>query len=118
MENHLQLFLETVSIQDKDAFLDRHRYSALQKVTHFKTKQWQNEKKAVLFLWEQPLFDRLRKNKVSAQEFMRMLPHLQVVEKAPGEIVFNDYEHVHIVLNGRILLRFHEEDPLEFQYIA
>ena len=32
--------------------------------------------------------------------------------------MFNDYEHVHIVINGRVLLRYHEEDPLEFQYIA
>lgn len=47
-----------------------------------------------------------------------MLPLLEVVEKSHGDIIFNDYEHVHIVINGRVLLRYHEEDPLEFQYIA
>ena len=47
-----------------------------------------------------------------------MLPKLEVVEKSLGDIVFNDYVHVHIVINGRVLLRYHEEDPLEYQYIA
>ena len=45
---------------------------------------------------------------------MDMLPHLKVIEKNCGDIVFNDYEHLHIVINGRVLLRYHEEDPLEF----
>ena len=47
-----------------------------------------------------------------------MLPHLHLVEKTAGDIVFNDDRNVHIVLNGRVLLRYHEEDPLEYQYIA
>ena len=47
-----------------------------------------------------------------------MLPHLQLIEKKRGQIVFLDFQHVFIVLNGRIVLRYHEEDPLEYQFIA
>ena len=34
------------------------------------------------------------------------------------QIVFGNPQFVHIVINGRIVLRYHEEDPLDFQYIA
>jgi hypothetical protein len=48
-----------------------------------------------------------------------MLPHLIVVEKKKGDLIFNDSgEHVHIIINGRVVLRYHEEDPLEYQYLA
>ena len=47
-----------------------------------------------------------------------MLPHLKVVEKKQGDLVFCDLDHVHIVINGRVVLRYHEEDPLEYQYLA
>lgn len=47
-----------------------------------------------------------------------MLPHLRVVEKKLGELNFGDKDHVQIVVNGRVVLRYHEEDPLEYQYLA
>lgn len=47
-----------------------------------------------------------------------MIPNLKLIEKKLGDIVFLDDSNVYMVINGRILLRYHEEDPLEFQYIA
>ena len=34
------------------------------------------------------------------------------------QIVFCQPQFVHIVINGRVVLRYHEEDPLDFQYMA
>ena len=51
-------------------------------------------------------------------DMIEMIPHLQIVEKNMNEIIFHDFKHVHIVLNGRVVLRYHAEDPLEYQYIA
>mgnify|MGYP001330764460 CR=1 FL=1 len=42
----------------------------------------------------------------------------QVIEKKAGDIIFDNNKDLHIVLNGRVVLRYHEEDPLEYQYIA
>jgi len=81
-------------------------------------KQWDNLPESARFLRDKPLFRRLTKCGVSTKEFTEMLPHLHLVEKRAGDIVFNDDQNVHIVLNGRVLLRYHEEDPLEYQYIA
>ena len=69
--------------------------------------------KAVLFLLEVPFFKRLRKY-ISIKEFFEMVPNLKLVEKKLGDIVFLDDTNVYMVINGRILLRYHEEDPLEF----
>jgi len=35
-----------------------------------------------------------------------------------GDVIFKEKDNVYIVLNGRVVLRYHEEDPLEYQYIA
>jgi len=34
------------------------------------------------------------------------------------EIVFGKPGFVNIVMNGRVVLRYHQEDPLDYQYIA
>ena len=47
-----------------------------------------------------------------------MLPHLTVVEKKVGDLVFDEPGQIYIVLNGRVLLRYHEDDPLDYQNIA
>jgi hypothetical protein len=54
----------------------------------------------------------------STAEFASMLPELTVVLKVADDIVFDEPDYVFIVLNGRVVLRFHEEDPLEYQNIA
>lgn len=54
----------------------------------------------------------------STAEFASMLPQLTVVLKVADDIVFDEPDYVFIVLNGRVVLRFHEEDPLEYQNIA
>ena len=51
-------------------------------------------------------------------DIQNMLPELRVIEKRHGDIVFVDNQHVQIVITGRVLLRYHEEDPLDYQYIA
>jgi hypothetical protein len=56
--------------------------------------------------------------KISVNDYKDMLPHLKVVEKKLGDLVFCDSDHIHIVVNGRVVLRYHEEDPLEYQYLA
>ena len=55
---------------------------------------------------------------ISIKELFEMIPNLKLIEKKLGDIVFLDDSNVYMVINGRILLRYHEEDPLEFQYIA
>ena len=54
-------------------------------------------------------------NGYSNHQFLKLIPYLKVVEKNINDIVFSDEEFVHIVLNGRVALRYHEEDPLEIQ---
>jgi hypothetical protein len=62
---------------------------------------------------EIPFFKRLRKY-INIKEFFEMIPNLKLIEKNLGDIVFLDDSNVYMVINGRILLRYHEEDPLEF----
>ena len=85
----------------------------MQKVINYSTQNWVNPEKAVLFLLDVPFFKRLRKH-ISIKEFFEMVPNLTLVEKKLGDIVFLDESNVYMVINGRILLRYHEEDPLEF----
>ena len=85
----------------------------MQKVINYNTQNWVNQEKAVLFLLEVPFFKRLRKY-ISIKEFFEIIPNLKLVEKKLGDIVFLDDSNVYMVINGRILLRYHEEDPLEF----
>jgi len=65
-----------------------------------------------------PLFRRLVRAGVTNAELKELIPFLTVVEKKSGDIIFDNNKDVHIVLNGRVVLRYHEEDPLEYQYIA
>jgi hypothetical protein len=43
-------------------------------------------------------------NGFTNHQFLKLIPHLKVVEKNMNEIVFSDEEYVHIVLNGRVAL--------------
>lgn len=43
---------------------------------------------------------------------------MSIVERTQGSIIFNEEGYVHIVLNGRVALRYHQEDPLDYQMIA
>lgn len=52
------------------------------------------------------------------EEFRQILPDLVVIEKVLGDIIFTEPGFVYIVMNGRVALRYHEEDPLEYQNIA
>jgi hypothetical protein len=61
-----------------------------------------------------PLFRRLFKAGCSNQELKALIPDLTVVEKKAGDIIFDNNKDLHIVLNGRVVLRYHEEDPLEY----
>ena len=65
-----------------------------------------------------PLFKRMVKQGFPTSEFEALLEHLTVVEKVADDIVFDEPDYIYIVLNGRVVLRFHEEDPLEYQNIA
>lgn len=114
VENYVQQFLEHISIRNKEAFFDKNLFNEVNKITHYKTKKWTHPGKAVDFLSTSPLFKRLLDQGVTREEFVEMLPHLQVVEKKAGDVIFNDFHNVNIVINGRVLLRYHEEDPLEY----
>lgn len=46
------------------------------------------------------------------------MPELEIVEKFHGDIVLNQPDYLHIVINGRLVLRYHENDPLEYQNIG
>jgi hypothetical protein len=87
----------------------------LSHLVHYKYKTWLNVNKAVFFLRDKPLFKRMFDNGYSNHQFLKLIPHLKVIEKNVNEIVFCEEEFVHIVLNGRVALRYHEEDPLEIQ---
>ena len=119
VENYLQQFLEQVAILDPEAFYDKFLFTRLQGLIHFHNKTWVKFEQSVMFLREQPLFSRLTAHGVTSLQFLEILPHLEVVEKQKGDLIFNDDgEHVHVVINGRVVLRYHEEDPLEYQYLA
>ena len=85
---------------------------------HFKHRTWTNIGRAVLYLREMPLFKRLMAAGVTSPELKDIIPELKVVEKKKGENIFDDEKNLYKVLNGRVNLRYHEEDPLEYQYIA
>ena len=77
-------------------------------------------KDAYDFLQDKPLFSRLTRNKdrIHSTEIIRLIEKMEIIEKKQGHIIFNEPKYVYIVLNGRVVLRYHEEDPLEYQYIA
>jgi len=82
--------LEHISILNRDAYFDKNLYNEVNKITHYKTKEWTHPAKAVDFLGSLPLFKRLVKEGVSRKEFVAMLEHLKVVDKKSGDIIFND----------------------------
>ena len=107
-----------MSITDQEAYWDEDPYRELDKILHFKHRTWTNEGKAVEYLRNKPLFRRLMNAGFTNLELLALIPEFKVVEKKQGEIIFDDMKDLYIVLNGRVVLRYHEEDPLEYQYIA
>lgn len=114
VENYAQIFLDEISIIDRDAYWDESLHEPLTKIIHFKTYKWENPDKAVLYLSDKPLFKRLWKQGYTPERLKKLLPHLNVVIKDVGDIVQCEEDHVFIVLNGRVVLRYHDKDPLEF----
>lgn len=118
VEDYVQIFLDEVSITDRDAYWDEALHEPLGKLIHFKTQKWESIDKAVLYLADKPLFKRLRNGGSSLEHFKELIPELTVVLKEAGDIVHCEPGYLFIVLNGRVVLRYHAQDPLEFQYIA
>lgn len=67
-----------------------------------------------LLLKTLPVFNRIVKAGGNLNSLVDIVPKMKVIEKNCGEIIYNDYANVHIVINGRVALRIHEEDPLNF----
>ena len=65
-----------------------------------------------------PLFKRLTKQGCSTAHFREVVKNLTIIEKQKTDIVFDDDQDLHIVLLGRVVLRFHEQDPLNYETIA
>jgi hypothetical protein len=71
-----------------------------------------DESQAILFLKEIPLFRRIMARDgvpaVKAHDDIKLLlPHLKVREMIREEIVFGKPGFVNIVINGRVVLRYH-----------
>jgi len=67
----------------------------------------------VLFLKDLPLFNRIvAREDVSAvkatEDIRQLIPNLKVQEMREDQIVFCQPQFVHIIINGRVVLRYHE----------
>lgn len=69
VEDYVQIFLDEVSITDRDAYWDESLHEPLTKILNGKTQAWENIDKAVLFLADKPLFRRLRPQGYSIEQF-------------------------------------------------
>ena len=107
-----------MAIQDPIRYFDKKQYDFLQEFLHHKTRDWLTIESVPLFLRTAPVFDRIEKAGGSVTDLVDIVPSMKIIEKKCGEIIYNDYENVHIVINGRVALRYHEEDPLNFQYLG
>jgi hypothetical protein len=114
VEENIQTFLDCVSITDQEAYWDEDLYKPLDQILHFKHRTWTNVGRAVLYMREMPLFRRLMTAGLTNTELKDLIPEFIVVEKKKGDIIFDDENDLYIVLNGRVILRYHEEDPLEY----
>ena len=65
-----------------------------------------------------PLFRRLAKNGYREDDYKELLKCLKYVSRNAGDIIFSEDDYMYIVLNGRVVLRYHQEDPLEYIFIA
>ena len=58
----------------------------------------------------------------SIDHFREIVNNMKVIECQQYDIVFDLEEDLHIVINGRVVLRFHDHDPLNYskkaQYTA
>jgi uncharacterized protein YabE (DUF348 family) len=54
-----------------------------------------------------PLFKILVRQGITNEEFRKLIPELKLVIKEKDDIVFDEKEDLHIVLNGRVVIRYH-----------
>ena len=108
VENQIHSFLDLLTSQDEVNYFNKKMFAEVDKCIHFRTRRWENLDRSVLFLRDSQFFDRMVKMGVKPPFFFEMLPHLEVMEKNLGDIIFCDYKHAYIVINGRVSLRFHK----------
>ena len=94
VENYVRLFSDSISIVDPEAYWDNEQYKKmcepLNKIIHFRTRQFDEPDQAIGFLRGMPLFKMLIKQGLTIDEFKDLIPHLHLVEKRKDEIVFDD----------------------------
>ena len=119
VEDYVQIFLDELNIIDRDAHWDPTQYESFLKLLDHKKEKFYDLDSTVSFLQDKPLFKRLfRKEGFCAAKFKKVLSQFDVIIKEHGQTVQCVEEEVFIVLNGRVVLRYHDKDPLDYQYIA
>ena len=71
--------------------------------------------KIIRYLRALPFFKRLN---ISGQKFKEIVENMTYVDKKLLDIVFDEEEDLYIVLNGRVVLRLHDQDPLNYSMAA
>jgi len=117
VENYANIVAKSVSERDKTIYWDQELHEPLKKIIHHKTNEWNKEDmdKAVIYFRQLPFFKRLQ---VSTSKFKEIILNLHVVEKKYSDIIFDSEEDLYIVINGRVLLRLHDQDPLNYTNAA
>ena len=122
VEDQVNSFLNVINSTDRSSYWDQKSFLQMEKLLHFKSQErrWLDIDKAALYLKSLPLFSRMVRAGKCSMENLRDIANNVVVEDhwKCGDIIFDDEEHLYIVMNGRVILRFHEQDPLEYQNIA
>lgn len=119
VEKCTQTLVDNVGILDSSAFFNEPAYDHFKKnLIHHTQNKWTNMEEAYKYLKDQPLFKRIHRNQVPSYEFQDLIELMQPEFKKKGQIIFIEPKYIHIVLNGRVVLRYHEEDPLQYQHIA
>jgi hypothetical protein len=118
VEDFVNLFVSRVKSTDEKCYWDQKLNEPLLKIVHHKTHQWQDIDKAVVYLRTLPFFKRLTNNKLSADKWRNIIHNTSITVRKLTDIVFYEEGYVNIVLNGRVVLRMHEQDPLDYTNIA
>ena len=118
VENYVMSLIDSVAIVDKYAYWNERDYKRFKKLLHHTKPIWADIQQAFLYLVDIPLFSRMLRQGTSPGFFRELIPKLAIVEKKVGNVIFNEKGFVYIVINGRVALRYHMEDPLEYQMIA
>lgn len=61
VEDYISEYNDILSYTDREAYWDARKHEPLGKILHFKTRQWADLEKAILWLRDMPLFSRLVK---------------------------------------------------------